>query len=131
MIRRRLALRLLARADCVGVKEELIGDLVEEISGGRPQLWVWCQLMALYGFAVIGRLRSRARLTPAMIAFALCALLVVGAAFGSVGGVIEAWLTFYYVAGTASLFAHMALSSIDASGRVTFTALRPLGRSRG
>lgn len=122
MIRRRVALRLLARADCVGVKEELIGDLVEEISGGRPQLWVWCQLTAVCGFAVLGRLRNSARLTPAMIAFALCALLAVGAAFGSVGGVIEAWLSFYYVAGTASLFAHMALSSMNASGRVALTA---------
>ncbi len=121
MICRRVALRLLARAHSSGVKEELIGDLMEEISGGRSQLWVWRQLTALYGFAMIGHIRNNARLTPPMIALALCALLVAGAAFGSAGGVIEAWLGFYYVAGTASLFAHMASGTANARGGVAFT----------
>lgn len=121
MIRRRLALRLLARAHALGVKDEVIGDLMEEISGGRSELWLWRQLTALYGLAAIGHVRNHTRLTPWMIALALCALLVACAAFGSAGGVIEAWLGFYYVAGTASLFAHMALSSINARGGVAFT----------
>jgi hypothetical protein len=121
MIRHRIALRLLARAQSVGVKEELVGDLIEEISGGRSQLWVWRQLTALYGFAAIGYVRSNFRLTPPMIVLSLSALLLAFAAFGSAGGAIEAWLGFYYVAGTASLFAHMVLSSINASRPVVFT----------
>ena len=121
MIRHRIALRLLARADSVGVKEELIGDLIEEISGGRSQLWVWRELTAVYGFAAIGYVRSNFRLTPPMIVLSLTALLGAFAAFGSAGRAIEAWLGFYYVAGTASLFAHMVLSSINASGPVVFT----------
>jgi hypothetical protein len=118
---RQLALRLLARAHSVGVKEEVIGDLLEEISGGRSDLWLWRQLTSLYGLAAIRHARTHTRVTPAMIAFALCAVLVAGAALGSFNGVIEAWLGFYYVAGTASLFAHMALSSIDTGGGVVFT----------
>jgi hypothetical protein len=121
MIRHRVALRLLARAHSAGVKEELIGDLIEEISDGRSQLWVWGQLAAVYGFAAIGYVRSHFRLTPPMIALSLAALLAAFAAFGSAGGAIVAWLGFYYVAGMASLFAHMALSSITARGGVAFT----------
>ena len=38
---------------------------------------------------------------------ALSAALLGGVAIASVGSVVEAWLGFYLVAGTLSLFAHM------------------------
>jgi hypothetical protein len=110
MIWHRLGRRLITRAHAVGAKEELIGDLMEEISDGRSQLWMWRQLVALYGFAAVSHIRNRARVTPSMIALLLCLLLVGGAAVGS-ARVIEAWFIVYYVAGTASLFAHMAANT--------------------
>lgn len=120
MTLRQLALRLLAHAQHAGASEELVGDLWEEISEGRSQAWVWRQLLGLYGLASLSRIRSRARVTPSIIALALCVLLLAGAEIGSAGGVLVAWLTFYYVAGTASLFAHMAADTVNPAGRGAF-----------
>jgi len=116
---RRFALRLLAYADSFGAGEELIGDLLEEISGGRSQFWVWQQLIGLYGFAVAMHVRNRVRLTPPTIALTLCVLLLAGASIGSASSVLEVWLAFYYVAGTLSLFAHMVSQTVGARARVT------------
>ena len=104
----RLALRLLARADACGTREALIGDLLEEIARGRSRWWLWQQLIGLYGLALAAHARRHARLTPSVVALALCVVLLGGVSITSVGSVAEAWLGFYLVAGTFSLFAHMA-----------------------
>jgi hypothetical protein len=106
---------LLAYADSFGAGEELIGDLMEEIARGRSQWWVCQQLIGLYGLAFTKRVRTRARLTPQTVALAFCALLLAGVSIGSVSSVLEAWLGFYAVAGTLSLFAHMASRAGGAS----------------
>jgi hypothetical protein len=108
MICSRFALRLLARADASGTREALIGDLLEEISRGRSRLWLCQQLIGLYGLALAAHARHHARLTPCVVAVALGAVLLGGIAIASVSSVLEAWLGFYLVAGTLSLFAHMA-----------------------
>lgn len=116
----RLALRLIVRAQAAGVKEELVGDLLEEISDGRSQIWLWRQVLGVYRLAALARVRQRARLTPAAITLALCVILIAAAAVGATGHVLVGWLVFYYVAGTASLFAHMASSTLNARGHVEF-----------
>jgi hypothetical protein len=109
----RLALRLLARADAGGTHEALIGDLLEEIAHGRSQVWLCQQLIGLYGVAIATHARTRARLTPSMVALALAVALVAGFSIASVNNVVETWLGFYLVSGTLSLFAHMASRTND------------------
>ena len=103
----RFALRLLARVDACGTREALVGDLLEEIASGRSRWWLCQQLIGLYGFALAAHARRHARLTPCIVAVALGAVLLGGVSIASVGSVLEAWLGFYLVAGTLSLFAHM------------------------
>jgi hypothetical protein len=107
MVCSRFALRLLARADASGTREALIGDLLEEVSCGRSRLWLCQQLIGLYGLALAAHARDHARLTPCVVAVALGAVLLGGIAIAPVSSVLEAWLGFYLVAGTLSLFAHM------------------------
>ena len=104
----RFALRLLARADTSGTHEALIGDLLEEIARGRSQVWLCQQLIGLYGVALATHARDHARLTPPMVALALGVALLGGVSIAPVNSVVETWLGFYLVAGTLSLFAHMA-----------------------
>jgi hypothetical protein len=108
MVCSRFALRLLARADASGTREALIGDLLEELSRGRPRWWLYQQLIGLYGFALVAQARHHARLRPSLVAVALGGVLLSGMSIASLGSVLEAWLGFYLVAGTLSLFAHMA-----------------------
>jgi hypothetical protein len=103
----RLALRLLAYGDSLGVREELVGDLLEEAAGGRSRAWLCRQVVGLYALAFMTRVRDRARLTPQAVALALGGAMVAGASVASASVVLEAWLGVYYVAGTLSLFAHM------------------------
>ena len=102
------ALKLLARADASGTREALIGDLLEELAHGRSRWWLWQQLIGLYGLALATHARRHARLTPFVVALALSVVLLGGVSIASIGSVLEAWLGFYLVAGTLSLFAHMA-----------------------
>ena len=118
----RLALRLLAYADSCGIGEELIGDLLEEIARGRSRLWVCQQLLGLYGLALTTYVRTHARLTPLMVALALLLVLLAGKSVGSAGRVVEAWLGFYAVTGTVSLFAHMASRTFGTRAAVFPTA---------
>jgi hypothetical protein len=108
MVCSRLALRLLACADASGTREALVGDLLEEIAHGRSRWWLWRQLIGVYGLALAAHARHQARLTPCVVALGLSAVLLGGISIASVGSVLEAWLGFYLVAGTLSLFAHMA-----------------------
>jgi len=108
MVCSRFALTLLARADVSGTHEALIGDLVEELSCGRSRRWFYQQLIALYGFALVTHARQHARLRPSIVAVALGAVMLGGLSIASAGSVIIAWLGFYLVMGTLSLFAHMA-----------------------
>ena len=126
----RIALRLLARTGPFDLREELVGDLVEEIARGRSHAWVCQQLIGLYGFALIKSVRHRARLTPYAIALAMCVVLLVAATIASARAVLAAWLGFYYVMGTLSLFAHMASHTIGAqAGAISEAA--PEDRSIG
>jgi hypothetical protein len=115
----RLALRLLSHSDALGVRDDLVGDVLEEIANGRSRLWVWQQLIGLYGVVFISRVRRRTRLTVAAVALTFCVVLLAGASIASVNSLVEAWLGFYYVAGTVSLFAHMSARAADARIRVT------------
>ena len=108
----RLAIRLMAYGDAFGVREELVGDLLEEIARGRSQSWVCQQLIGMYAWACVTHLRQRARLTPHGVALALCAALLVSVSIASASRVLAAWLAFYYIAGMLSLFAHMATHTI-------------------
>ena len=107
MVCSRFALRLLVRADASGTRDALIGDVLEEIAHGRSRWWLCQQLIGLYGFALAAHARRHARLTPCIVAVALGAVLLGGVSIASVSSVLEAWLVFYLVAGTLSLFAHM------------------------
>jgi hypothetical protein len=108
MVCSRLASHFLARADATGAHEALIGDLLEELSRGRSRWWLYQQLIGLYGVALVARARDHARLRPSLVAIALGAVLLSGLSVASIGSVLVAWLGFYLVAGTLSLFAHMA-----------------------
>ena len=115
----RFALRLLAYSDAFGVREEVVGDLLEEIANGRSRRWVWQQLIGLYGVALISRVRGRARLTAPAVALAVCAVLLAALPIASFSSVFEAWFGFYCLTGTLSLFAHMASRTADARVGVT------------
>jgi hypothetical protein len=108
MVWSRLPERLLARAGASGTREALVGDLLEEIAAGRSRWWLCQQLIGLYGLALVAHARHHARLTPLVVALALTLVLLGGISIASLGSVLEAWLGFYLVAGTVSLFAHMA-----------------------
>ncbi len=107
MVSPRFALRLLARADRFGTREALVGDLLEEFASGRSRLWLYQQLIGLYGVAVVAQARHHARLSPFAVALALSVVLLGGVSIGWAGIVLEAWLGFYLMTGTLSLFAHM------------------------
>ena len=109
----RFALRLLTSSDALGVREEVVGDLLEEIARGRSRLWVWQQLIGLYGGVVVGRARRCARVTVPAVAFAVCVVLLAAVRIASFSSVFEAWLGIYCLSGTLSLFAHMAARTAD------------------
>ena len=113
----RLALRLLTYGDALGVREELIGDIIEEIGRGRSTLWAWHQVVGVYGFAFMAYVRDRARIGPPAIALASGALLLVASSIGSLSHVLAAWLSFYYVTGALSLFAHMTSREVVIADR--------------
>ena len=108
MVCSRFALRLVALAGADGTREALIGDLLEEVACGRSRWWLYQQLIGLYAFALAAHVRHRARLRPSMVAVALGAVLLGGLSIASAGNVLFARHGFYLVAGTLSLFAHMA-----------------------
>ncbi|PYR46744.1 MAG: hypothetical protein DMF89_21065 [Acidobacteria bacterium] len=115
----RLALRLLSHSDALGVRDDLVGDVLEESANGRSRLWVWQQLIGLFGLVFMRGVRRRVRLTVSAVALACCVVLLAGASIASVNSLVEAWLGFYYVAGTVSLFAHMSARAADAHVGVT------------
>jgi hypothetical protein len=125
----RLALRLLAAAETFGAREEIVGDVLEEIAGGRTRWWVCQQVIGLYLSALATRVRDRARLTPHAVAFALCVMMVAAATLAPISSVLQAWLGLYYVAGTLSLFAHMASADVRASSEAGRGAPERLGDS--
>ena len=109
----RFALWLLARTDCSGSREALVGDLLEEIARGRSRFWAWQQLVGLAGFALVAHAQSHMRVTPNLVALALGVVLLGGMSIASLSRVLEAWLGFYLIAGTISLFAHMMSRETD------------------
>jgi uncharacterized membrane protein YoaK (UPF0700 family) len=114
----RFAIRLLAYGRALGIREEVVGDIVEEINSGRSRSWVCTQLIGLLGVALLTRVRTRARVTPQIVALALCGAMFAGASVGSVSRMLQVWLGVYYVTGTLSLFAHMASHTFGARANV-------------
>jgi hypothetical protein len=110
-------MRLLAHGDAFGVREELIGDIIEEIGRGRSTLWAWHQVIGLYGFAFIASARDRVSLRPPAIALVSAVLLLLASSIGSLDHVLAAWLSFYYLTGVLSLFAHMTSRAAVIAGR--------------
>lgn len=109
----RLAVWLLARADSPGLREALVGDLLEEIARGRSGFWVWQQLVGLAGVAFVARARKHARMTPHLVALVLAAVLLGGMSIASLVRVLEIWVGVYLFAGTLSLFAHVVSRTAD------------------
>jgi FtsH-binding integral membrane protein len=112
---RRVALRLLACADAFGAGEDLVGDLLEEVARGRSHAWVCRQVIGLYGVLFTRHVRTCRWLTPQAITLGCCVTLLVGVSIGSIANVLEAWLVFYAVTGTLSLFADMASRTVGAT----------------
>ncbi len=116
----RLALWLLTRADSPGTREALVGDLLEEIARGRSRWWVCQELLGFTGIALTAHARTKARVTPSLVALTLGVVLVVGTSIVSLERVVETWAGVYYVAGALSLFAHV-MSRTTASRALLFT----------
>jgi hypothetical protein len=118
MARPRLALWLLERFNSCGPREALIGDLVEEIAQGRSRFWVWQQVLALCGFAAVGRVRSRTQAAH-VIALGLGVFLLGGVSIAPPATVLETWAVVYFVTGTFSLFGDLVSSrTLDSRGIV-------------
>ncbi|MGC4084503.1 MAG: hypothetical protein QM736_20905 [Vicinamibacterales bacterium] len=102
----RLVLMLIDRAESCGIREDILGDLVEEMDRGRSHAWICRQLLGLCGWTMAGRLRARAS-TPQGVAFTMVAAWLAAASIAPIGRVIQAWLVIYYFLGVLSLFAHL------------------------
>src|SRR5262245_18435754 len=97
-----LALWLLNRVHAHGVREALVGDLIEEITRGRSRVWVCQQLLGFYGIAIGTHARKHARVTPFLIALVLGMILLGGVSVAPPGKVLEVWMSLYLFAGTMS-----------------------------
>ena len=109
----RFALWLLTRMNGSGSREALVGDLLEEIGRGRSRFWAWQQLAGVAGFALLAHAQRHARVTPYLVALALGVVLLGGMAMASLSSVLQAWLGFYLIAGTITLFAHIMSRAAD------------------
>jgi len=114
--------RLLALAEFAGARDELVGDLVEEVTRGRSLTWIGWQLIGWSASALTMCMRRRARVTPHVVSIAFGVVLLVGARIAPVSHVLEAWLALYFVAGTLSLFADMAMHTVGMRGPATSEA---------
>jgi hypothetical protein len=94
-------------AGAPGSRDALVGDLLEEIAGGRSAFWVWWQLTGWCALAAAAEARTRVRVTVPLVALAVGVLLLASLRIAPLGSVLETWIGFYLVAGTASLFAHV------------------------
>lgn len=102
----RLVLMIIDRAESCGIREDILGDLVEELDRGRSTAWVCGQLAGLCGWTMAGRLRARAS-TPQGVALTMVAAWLAAVSIVPIGRVIQAWLVVYYFLGVLSLFAHL------------------------
>jgi hypothetical protein len=124
----RLALWLLNRTRVHGVREALVGDLIEEIASGRSRVWVCQQLIGFYGVALGARAKKQARVTPLVVALVLGMVLLGGVSVASIGKVLEVWMSLYFFAGTMSLFGH-AMSRNPASRALQFEEAQNANRT--
>jgi hypothetical protein len=97
----------LDRAESFGARPELIGDLYEEMAGGRTSGWLVTQLLVLAAATSAARVRACLR-TPVGIRCSVIGLGLLAMALVPPGQLLQAWLIVYYLAGMLSLFAHMA-----------------------
>ena len=116
----RLALWLLTRTNAAGTRDALVGDLLEEMARGRSRVWVCQELLGFYGIALVAHARTKARVTPSLVALVLGVVMLGGASIASLEEVVETWASVYYVAGTLSLFAHV-MSRTTASRTLPLT----------
>jgi hypothetical protein len=112
MARPLLALRLLEWFGADGLREALLGDLLEEISLGRSQFWIWQQILALCGLAAVRRVRCYTE-TAHVIALAPSLCLVGALWIAPLANVLATWAVVYFVAGTLSLFGDLVASRTD------------------
>ena len=103
----RFARWLLTSTTVTDTPEALVGDLMEEIARGRSSWWVCQELVGLYAFAVMAQARKSVRITPLLVALVLGLVLVGGTSVTSLEQMVETWTSVYYLAGMASLFAHV------------------------
>jgi hypothetical protein len=111
MARPPLALRVLELSDSCGTRDALVGDLLEEIAHGRSRLWIWQQVIAYCGFALVRRVRYHTPRSGHVIALAPCAsLLGLVLVAPSTEVAVEVWAIVYLGAGTFSLFGDLVAS---------------------
>ena len=103
----RFARWLLTRTTVADTPEALVGDLMEEIARGRSSLWVGRELVGLYALAFMAQARKSVRITPLLVALVLGLVLIGGTSVTSLERMVETWTSVYYLAGMASLFAHV------------------------
>jgi hypothetical protein len=124
MAANRFAQWLLTRTAGADARDALVGDLMEEIAHGRSSWWVCQQVAGLYAFGLMAHVRKSVRVTPLLVALALGLVLVGGTSMTSIGQMVQAWTSVYYIAGMASLFAHV-MSRSTASRTLPIAEGRP------
>jgi hypothetical protein len=98
---------VLHHLEACGVHEEIVGDILEEMSAGRSTAWLYQQLLALCRQSLTRHVRQRVA-TPRGISCLLILLGLLTVSLVPFQRLIQVWLVVYYVFGMASLFAHMA-----------------------
>jgi hypothetical protein len=100
----------LDRAESCGVRQDVIGDLHEEMGRGKSCTWLCRQLLAIAAHATRARvgegLRTRFGICCVVSLSGLIAWSVVPA-----GELLTAWLVIYYASGVLSLLGHMTFAS--------------------
>jgi hypothetical protein len=103
----RFAQWLLTRTSAGGTRDALVGDLLEELARGRSSWWACQELVGFYGLAFMTQARESVRITPLLVALVLGVVLAGGTSITSFEQMVETWTSVYYIAGMASLFAHV------------------------
>ena len=97
----------LACAESFGLREDVLGDLHEEMAREQSAAWLCGQLLAIAAHAFQARVREGIR-TQLGICCIVFGSGLVGSSVVPLDQLLQAWLVFYYVTGMLSLFAHMA-----------------------
>ena len=112
MVHPTFAIWLLERCKPGSCRDALIGDLLEEIALGRSPGWVWQQVLAFCGFAIVDYVRDQkppAGLIASAVGFTLVGVFWIAPS----SRVFEAWAVVYLTIGSASLFGDMMSRAFD------------------